>query len=119
MMAADQLEALGLTTTVADARFAKPLDTELVHKLADEHEVLITLEEGSVGGFGAFVLQDLAGAGRLDYGLKVRTMVLPDIYIDHNNPAKMYEEAGLHADGIVKEVFKVLGQEFHQQSVLA
>jgi len=119
MMAADQLETLGLSTTVADARFAKPLDTELVAKLADEHEVLITLEEGSIGGFGAFVLQELAGQGRLDYGLKVRTMVLPDTFIDHDSPAKMYQQAGLHADGIVEEVFKILGREFHTQSVTA
>ena len=119
MKAADQLEALGLSTTVADARFAKPLDTELVARLADEHEVLITLEEGSMGGFGAYVLQALAKAGRLDHGLKVRNMMLPDIFIDHAAPARMYEQANLHADGIVKEVFKVLGQDFHQQSVLA
>ncbi len=119
LQAADQLESLGLSTTVADARFAKPLDMELVSRLADEHEVLITIEEGSMGGFGAFVLQELAKAGRLDYGLKVRNMVLPDLFIDQDSPAKMYEQAGLHADGIVEQVFSILGREFHTQSVIA
>jgi len=120
MIAADQLDMLGLSATVADARFAKPLDIELVRRLADEHEVLITLEEGSMGGFGAYVLQALAKEGRLDYGLKIRNMVLPDIFIDHDTPAKMYTAAGLHADGIVEEVFKVLGrQNFDSQSQLA
>ncbi|NNE56739.1 MAG: 1-deoxy-D-xylulose-5-phosphate synthase [Hellea sp.] len=119
MQAAEQLDTLGLSATVADARFAKPLDADLINRLADEHEVLITIEEGSKGGFGAAVLQALASVGRLDYGLKVRTMVLPDIFIDHDTPANMYEQAGLHADGIVEEVFKVLGREFHRQSILA
>ena len=90
MMAAEQLETLGLSATVADARFAKPLDSDLVCRLADEHEVLITIEEGSVGGFGAFVLHDLAKNGRLDNGLKIRTMTLPDLYIDQDTPANMY-----------------------------
>lgn len=120
MKAAEQLDTLGLSATVADARFAKPLDTDLVGRLADEHEVLITIEEGSMGGFGAYVLQELAKAGRLDYGLKVRTMVLPDLFIDQDTPAKMYEQAGLHADAIVEEVFKVLKlREFDTQSQLA
>ncbi len=120
MKAAEQLDTLGLSATVADARFAKPLDMDLVGRLADEHEVLITIEEGSVGGFGAYVLQELAKAGRLDNGLKIRTMVLPDIFIDQDKPAKMYEQAGLHADGIVEEVFKVLNlQGFETQSQLA
>jgi len=101
MMAADQLETLGLSATVADARFAKPLDSELVCRLADEHEVLITIEEGSVGGFGAFVLHDLAKNGRLDRGLKIRTMTLPDSFIDQDTPANMYKQAGLDADSIV------------------
>ncbi len=117
--AAEQLETLGLSATVADARFAKPLDMELISRLADEHEVLITLEEGSIGGFGAFVLQELAKAGKLDHGLKIRNMVLPDYFIDHDKPNKMYEIAGLDADAIVKEVFKVLGTDFAQQSVMA
>jgi len=90
MLAADQLESFGLSATVADARFAKPLDMDLVKRLADEHEVLITIEEGSVGGFGAFVLQGLSAAGRLDNGLKIRTMTLPDIFIDQDTPANMY-----------------------------
>ncbi len=120
LKAAEQLDTLGLSATVADARFAKPLDMDLVGRLADEHEVLITIEEGSVGGFGAYVLQELARAGRLDHGLKIRTMVLPDLFIDQDKPAKMYEKAGLHADGIVEEVFKVLNlQDFETQSQLA
>jgi 1-deoxy-D-xylulose-5-phosphate synthase len=119
MMAAEQLETLGLSSTVADARFAKPLDSELVCRLADEHEVLITIEEGSVGGFGAFVLHDLAKNGRLDNGLKIRTMTLPDSYIDQDTPANMYKQAGLDADAIVETVFKALGQELATQANLA
>jgi len=120
MKAAEQLDTLGLSATVADARFAKPLDMDLVGRLADEHEVLITIEEGSIGGFGAYVLQELAKAGRLDHGLKIRTMVLPDTFIDQDKPAKMYEQAGLHSDAIIEEVFKVLDlQDFDSQSQLA
>ena len=119
MMAAEQLETLGLSATVADARFAKPLDSELVCRLADEHEVLITIEEGSVGGFGAFVLHDLAKNGRLDRGLKIRTMTLPDTFIDQDTPANMYKQAGLDADSIVETVFKALGQELATQASLA
>lgn len=119
MLAAEQLEALGLSTTVADARFAKPLDKDLVGQLADEHEVLITIEEGSVGGFGAFVLHELAQSGRLDHGLKVRTMTLPDIYIDQDTPEKMYAKAGLDADAIIEQVFKVLGRDIAHNSALA
>ena len=111
MQAAKQLDALGLSATVADARFAKPLDSELVCRLADEHEVLITIEEGSVGGFGAFVLHDLAKNGRLDAGLKIRTMTLPDLFIDQDTPANMYKQAGLDADAIVETVFKALGRD--------
>ncbi len=119
MMAAEQLDTLGLSATVADARFAKPLDTDLVKRLADEHEVLITIEEGSVGGFGAFVLHELSAAGRLDNGLKIRTMTLPDTFIDQDTPAKMYAQAGLDADSIVETVFKALGQEINAYSNLA
>ena len=119
MMAAEQLDTLGLSATVADARFAKPLDSDLVCRLADEHEVLITIEEGSVGGFGAFVLHDLAKNGRLDNGLKIRTMTLPDLYIDQDTPANMYKQAGLDADSIVEVVFKALGQELATQANLA
>jgi 1-deoxy-D-xylulose-5-phosphate synthase len=110
MKAAEQLDTLGLSTTVADARFAKPLDKDLINSLADEHEVLITIEEGSNGGFGAFVLHHLADVGRLDHGLRVRTMTLPDIFIDQDTPAKMYEQAGLTADNIVETAFKALGR---------
>ena len=111
LKAADQLDAHGLSTTVADARFAKPLDADLLHRLARDHEVLITIEEGSVGGFGAFCLQSLAQSGGLDQGLKIRTMTLPDIYIDQDSPAKMYEQAGLHAEAIVETAFTALGAE--------
>ena len=109
LKAADQLAAMGLSATVADARFAKPLDTDLIRRLALSHEVLITVEEGAVGGFGSFVLAYLAGAGLLDRGLKVRTLVLPDIFIDHDKPEKMYELAGLNAPGIVATVLAALG----------
>ncbi len=111
LKAADELAALGLSTTVADARFAKPLDTELLLRLAREHEVLVTIEEGSVGGFGSFVLQALADSGTLDAGCKVRTMVLPDVFFDQDSPAAMYAKAGLDANGIVARVFEALGKE--------
>jgi 1-deoxy-D-xylulose-5-phosphate synthase len=102
LAAADKLAAMGLSTTVADARFAKPLDTTLIDQLVHHHEVLITVEEGSVGGFGSFVLQYLASSGQLDRGLKIRTLVLPDIFVDHDKPEKMYELAGLDAAGIAR-----------------
>jgi 1-deoxy-D-xylulose-5-phosphate synthase len=111
MKAADQLATFGLSTTVADARFAKPLDQDLVRRLAQNHEVLVTVEEGSVGGFASHVLQFLASTGLLDRGLKVRPMVLPDVFIDHDKPEKMYETAGLHAQGIVATVLATLGRE--------
>ncbi|PZR96761.1 MAG: 1-deoxy-D-xylulose-5-phosphate synthase [Stutzerimonas stutzeri] len=107
--AAEQLGQRGLSTTVADARFAKPLDEELILRLAREHEVLVTVEEGSVGGFGSHVLQLLAREGVLDRGLKIRSLVLPDIFQDHNKPEAMYAEAGLDAAGIVRTVEKALG----------
>ena len=119
LTAADQLETLGLSATVADARFAKPLDTALIERLADEHEVLITIEEGSVGGFGAMVLHSLAERGRLDHGLKVRTMTLPDIYIDQDTPQNMYKQAGLDADSIVEKVFDVIGRDMSERAILA
>jgi len=119
LIAAEQLETLGLSTTVADARFAKPLDTDLVNRLADEHEVLITIEEGSVGGFGAYVLHALSDAGRLDHGVKIRTMVLPDTFIDQDTPENMYKQAGLDADSIVKKVFEVIGKDWAHQASLA
>ena len=110
LKAADQLTALGLSTTVADARFAKPIDEEMIRRLAANHEVLITIEEGSVGGFGSHVLQFLATEGLLDRGLKVRPMVLPDEFIDHDKPEKMYERAGLSASGIVATALGALGR---------
>ena len=112
MKAADELAQLGLSTTVADARFAKPLDTELVLRLAREHEVLVTIEEGSIGGFGTYVMQTLAEHGALDAGgLKVRMMVLPDTFIDQDSPNAMYAKAGLDSKGIVTKVFEALGRE--------
>jgi 1-deoxy-D-xylulose-5-phosphate synthase len=111
LKAADQLAAFGLPTTVADARFAKPLDHDLIRRLVRHHEVLVTIEEGSAGGFGAHVLQFLAGEGLLDKGLKVRPMVLPDLFIDHDKPEKMYEKAGLNASGIVATVLATLGRD--------
>ena len=111
LKAADELEACGLSTTVADARFAKPLDHTLIRRLAETHDVLVTIEEGSVGGFGSFVMQYLSDEGLLDGGLKMRQMVLPDVFIDHDKPEKMYAAAGLDAKGIVKTVFKALGRE--------
>ncbi len=110
LKAADELSAHGLSTTVADARFAKPLDVDLLLRLAREHEVLLTIEEGSVGGFSSFVLQTLAEQGVLDRGIKVRPMVLPDIFIDHDSPNAMYAQAGLDAKGIVAKAFEALGQ---------
>jgi 1-deoxy-D-xylulose-5-phosphate synthase len=110
LQAADELAALGLSTTVADARFAKPLDTDLVLRLAREHEVLVTIEEGAIGGFGAYVMQALAENGALDRGLRVRTMVLPDVFLDQDTPAVMYARAGLDAKGIVTKVFEALGK---------
>src|SRR5690606_10099369 len=109
LKAADQLAAHGLSTTVADARFAKPLDTDLINRLAREHEVLITVEEGSVGGFSSFVLHHLAHAGLLDRGLKVRPLVLPDTFIDHDKPDRMYDKAGLNAGAIVTTALAALG----------
>jgi 1-deoxy-D-xylulose-5-phosphate synthase len=111
LKAADELASRGLSTTVADARFAKPLDAELTERLAREHSVLITIEEGAVGGYGSFVAQHLAWRGLLDGGLKFRPMCLPDRYIDHDNPKKQYDEAGLNAQYIVKAVLAALGME--------
>ncbi len=110
LKAADQLAARGISVTVADARFAKPLDTELVTQLARHHELLLTIEEGAIGGFGAHTLNFLADSGALDQsGFKVRSMVLPDVFLDQDSPAAMYAKAGLDADGIVKKVFDVFG----------
>ena len=97
LKAADELAARGLSATVADARFAKPLDTDLIERLAREHEVLITIEEGTVGGFGSLVLHHLAWAGLLDRGLKIRPLVLPDRFIDHDSPARQLTAADIDA----------------------
>ena len=110
LKAADELATFGLSTTVADARFAKPLDVDLLLRLAREHEVLLTIEEGSIGGFAGFVMQALAEHGVLDRGLKVRSMVLPDIFIDQDSPNAMYAKAGLDTKGIVAKAFQALGQ---------
>ena len=107
--AATVLNAAGLSTTVADARFAKPLDHDLIRQLAAHHEVLVTIEEGAVGGFGAHVVQFLTNEGLLDHGLRVRQMVLPDIWMEQAKPEDMYSRSGLSRDGIVDTVFRALG----------
>jgi 1-deoxy-D-xylulose-5-phosphate synthase len=117
LKAADELATYGLSTTVADARFAKPLDVDLLLRLAREHEVLVTVEEGSIGGFGGFVMQALAEHGVLDRGLKVRSMVLPDIFVDQDSPNAMYAKAGLDAKGIVAKAFQALGQNVQGEAV--
>ena len=108
--AADKLAAMGLSATLADARFAKPLDEDLIRRLAREHEVLLTIEEGAVGGFGAFVLHFLARDGALDRGLKIRTLTLPDIFQDQDKPEAMYVTAGLDADAIAAAAALALGR---------
>jgi 1-deoxy-D-xylulose-5-phosphate synthase len=110
LLASEKLSGYGLSATVADARFAKPLDTDLIRRLAQNHEVLITIEEGSVGGFGSHVMQFLAREGLLDRGLKIRPMVLPDHFLDHDTPEKMYEAAGLDAKSIVATALAALGR---------
>jgi 1-deoxy-D-xylulose-5-phosphate synthase len=115
--AADELAALGLSTTIADARFMKPLDLDMVLKLAREHEVLLTIEEGAIGGFGSHVMQTLAEHGMLDGGLRMRSMVLPDVFLDHDSPNAMYARAGLDAKGIVAKVFEALGKDFKAETV--
>ncbi|HEX8826952.1 MAG TPA: 1-deoxy-D-xylulose-5-phosphate synthase [Xanthobacteraceae bacterium] len=117
LKAADELATYGLSTTVADARFAKPLDVDMLLRLAREHEVLLTIEEGSIGGFGAHVLQTLAEHGVLDRGIKIRSMVLPDIFIDQDSPNAMYAKAGLDAKSIVTKAFQALGQNVRGEVV--
>ncbi|HEV7229432.1 1-deoxy-D-xylulose-5-phosphate synthase [Brevundimonas sp.] len=109
LKAADLLAARGISATVADARFAKPLDVDLILRLARQHEALITVEEGAMGGFGAFVLQALAEHGALDAGLKIRTLHLPDVFQDQDAPAKQYDQAGLNADHIAGAAMSALG----------
>ncbi len=111
LLAAEQLAAMGLSATVADARFAKPLDRDLILQMARHHEVMIAVEEGSIGGFGSHVQQLLSDEGMLDGRVKFRSLVLPDIFIDHGKPEAMYAAAGLDAAGIVKAAFSVLGRE--------
>ena len=111
LKAGDELAAHGYSTTVADARFAKPLDTDLVCRLAKEHEVLITVEEGSVGGFGSFVMQYLAHEGAFDKGLKIRPLIMPDAFLDQNKPDMQYEISGLNSAQIVTQALLALGQE--------
>jgi 1-deoxy-D-xylulose-5-phosphate synthase len=119
LKAADELGAMGLSTTVADARFAKPLDTDLIERLVRAHEVVITIEEGAVGGFSSHVLQHLATRGLLDHGLKFRPMVLPDRFIDHDTPQKQYEQAGLSARHIAQTALSALGRSSTERSARA
>lgn len=109
MKAAEALAARGITPTIADARFAKPLDEDLITELATSHEALITIEEGAVGGFGSHVMQFMSETGLMDTGVKIRSMVLPDIFIDQNSPEKMYEVAAMNAEHIEAKVLNVLG----------
>lgn len=122
LKAAEDLASYGVPATVADARFAKPLDHDLLFRLAAEHEVLITIEEGSIGGFGSFVMQALAEEGMLDgigaRALKFRAMVLPDRFLDHDKPEKLYASAGLDAKGIVAKVLATLGRETEARASL-
>jgi 1-deoxy-D-xylulose-5-phosphate synthase len=111
LRAGDQLAAMGLNATIADARFAKPLDEALIRRLMTTHEVVVTLEDGAIGGFGAHVLQFAANAGLLDGGVKLRTLCLPDTFIDHDSPQRQYDEAGLNAPHIVATVMQALGRE--------
>lgn len=110
LLAAEKLEALGLATTVADARFAKPIDRDLVRNLANNHEVLITVEEGSAGGFGAHVVQYMLSEGLMDGTLKVRCLTMEDKFVDHGNVHQQYEAAGINASGMVGAVLKALGR---------
>ena len=108
LKAADRLEAQGLSTTVADLRFAKPLDEALIRKLLTTHEVAVTVEEGAVGGLGAHVLTMASDQGLIDGGLKLRTLRLPDSFQEHGKPEQQYAEAGLDAEAIVNAVLSAL-----------
>jgi 1-deoxy-D-xylulose-5-phosphate synthase len=119
LKAADELQAHGLSATVADARFMKPLDGELVERLARAHEVLVTVEEAAIGGFSSHVLHHLAHAGLLDHGLKFRPLVLPDRFIDHDTPANQYEQAGLTARHITQTALRALGRTLRTISASA
>ena len=111
LIAAEELGAQGLSTTVADARFAKPLDEDLIRRLALEHEVLITIEEGAIGGFGSYVLNFLARENLLDRAARVRPMTLPDRFVAHGAPKEQYQDACLHAETIISEVFTALNRD--------
>jgi 1-deoxy-D-xylulose-5-phosphate synthase len=111
LLAADRLDAQGFRTSVVDARFMKPLDEALIQRLAREHEILLTLEEGAIGGFGSHVMHMLAQNGLLEGGLKMRSLTLPDIYIDHDKPDAMYDMAGLNAAQIIDAVKQLIGSE--------
>ena len=113
-VAAEELKAKGISTTIIDARFAKPLDEDLILKSAREHELMITIEEGSIGGFGSHVKNLLAEKGIFDKGLKFRSMTLPDEFIEQDNPKKMYDIAGLNSPQITKKVLEVL---FNKDSI--
>jgi 1-deoxy-D-xylulose-5-phosphate synthase len=119
LKAADELQAHGLSATVADARFMKPLDGDLIERLAREHEVMVTVEEAAIGGFASHVLHHLAHAGLLDHGLKVRPLVLPDRFIDHDTPANQYEQAGLTARHITQTALRALGRPLRSVSASA
>ena len=110
LLASERMAGYGLSPTIADARFAKPLDTDLIRRLAKEHEVLITIEEGAAGGFGAHVMHFMAHDGLLDRGIKIRPMTLPDVFQDQDTPEKLYAQAGLDADGIVRTALHALGR---------
>ncbi len=116
LKAADELAARGLSTTVADARFAKPIDTDLVSRLATQHEVLITIEEGAIGGFASQVMQYLTSRDLIDGALKFRAMTLPDFFVPHDSPYKMYETAKLNASHIVDKALNALGHEIEEAS---
>jgi len=111
LKAAEELATRGLSTTVADARFAKPLDEDLIRDLANNHEVLVTIEEGAIGGFGSHVLTFMANDGLLEKGLKVRTLMMPDIFMDQHKPEVQYEMAKLTAADIVESIMTALGRE--------
>ncbi len=111
LIAADLLAAAGLSTTVADARFAKPIDNDLITQLAHHHEVLITVEEGAIGGFGSHVMQFLSINGMLDGKIRLRSLMMPDVFVEQNSPGAMYSNSGLDAKGIVSAVFNALGRE--------
>jgi 1-deoxy-D-xylulose-5-phosphate synthase len=116
--AAEELESRGLSTTVADARFAKPIDRELIRQLAENHDVLITIEEASVGGFGALVSKFLANEGLLDGNLMFRTMTMPDAFLEQDSTDRQIVEAGLDAEHIVANVLNALGRNQEADNVL-